>query len=172
MSASQRPSSSRKYSIASEKPVADLGVYSSCHQLPGPAGSLSWITRYLNRTHSRHCVRRRLVRTSRCRSESPSRANSKPERSCLGKVKRQPTRGSGDELGCSLRTKRRTLCGIRRQSRTCLRDPARSPSRRGRARARVRSRRGTRRRRLTRDGGPVAVRRSTARRPPTAHPSR
>lgn len=35
MSASQRPSSSRKYSIASEKPVGDFGIDPSCHQFAG-----------------------------------------------------------------------------------------------------------------------------------------
>ncbi len=53
MSASQRPSSSRKYSIASEKPVGDFGMTPSCHQSPGPWGLLSWITRYLNKTNWR-----------------------------------------------------------------------------------------------------------------------
>src|SRR6266436_1220715 len=32
MSASQRPSSSRKYSMAKEKPVEDFGMNPSCHQ--------------------------------------------------------------------------------------------------------------------------------------------
>src|SRR5450432_2676526 len=32
MSASQRPSSSRKYSMANEKPVGDFGMNLSCHQ--------------------------------------------------------------------------------------------------------------------------------------------
>jgi len=32
MSASQRPSSSRKYSMANEKPVGDFGMNPSCHQ--------------------------------------------------------------------------------------------------------------------------------------------
>lgn len=36
MSASQRPSSSRKYSIASEKPVGDFGMNPSCHRFADP----------------------------------------------------------------------------------------------------------------------------------------
>jgi hypothetical protein len=32
MSANQRPSSSRKYSIAREKPVGDFGITPSCHR--------------------------------------------------------------------------------------------------------------------------------------------
>ena len=53
MSASHRPSSSRKYSFASEKPVGDFGMNPSCHQLPGPLGLLSWITRYLKKSNCR-----------------------------------------------------------------------------------------------------------------------
>ena len=61
MSATHRPSSSRKYSIASEKPVGDFGINPSCHRFGGPGTFTLWIARYLNKTRSRHSVRRRPV---------------------------------------------------------------------------------------------------------------
>src|SRR5713226_8155487 len=48
MSASQRPSSSRKYSMAKEKPVEDFGMNPSCHQF-ADGGE----TRQQGRSHGR-----------------------------------------------------------------------------------------------------------------------
>ncbi|MGO9011814.1 MAG: hypothetical protein ACLQPN_17070, partial [Bryobacteraceae bacterium] len=45
MSASQRPSSSRKYSMAREKPVEVVGMTPPCHQILRTGAGIRWLTR-------------------------------------------------------------------------------------------------------------------------------